>query len=429
MTRPQTLIEKVLASHSVEDPGRPVEPEDFVEVEVDRLVLLDMAATHPEFMRHLPKRVVHPERIAWVFDHLIPPPTVELATGLVELRALARKWGIRHLFDVGRAGISHPLMAERGWVRPGEILANTDSHTCAAGALGCAGRGVGMLEVMSILCTGRTWFRVGETVRADLRGRLAEGVYGKDVFLALAGKYGGLPGCNLEFSGEGLGGLPIPTRQVIATMGAELGAEFVLFPPDDLTQKFVRSRLTPGESFRPVFPDPGADYREVWDVELDRVEPLVAEPGRVTKNVRSVRELSSVAVQRAVVGSCANGTLEDFEQVSRLLKGRKVHPDVVLTVTPNTNEVLSQASLRGYVSTILEAGGLVTNASCGACFGGHLGVLGDGETCVTSTTRNFQGRMGSPKARIYLASSATVAASAITGHLTDPRDLPAEGSP
>ena len=136
-----------------------------------------------------------------------------------------------------------------------------------------------------------------------------------------------------------------------------------------------------------------------------------------------------MAVQRAVVGSCANGTLEDFEQVSRLLKGRKVHPDVVLTVTPNTNEVLSQASLRGYVSTILEAGGLVTNASCGACFGGHLGVLGEGETCVTSTTRNFQGRMGSPKARIYLASSATVAASAITGHLTDPRDLPAEGSP
>jgi 3-isopropylmalate/(R)-2-methylmalate dehydratase large subunit len=428
MPRPQTQIEKILSRHSTEAPGRPVEPEDIVEVEVDRLVLLDMAATHPEFMAHLPHRVQHPERVAWVFDHLVPPPTVELASGLTRLRELARRWGIREVFDVGRGGISHPLMAERGWVRPGEILANTDSHTCAAGALGCAGRGVGMLEVMSILCTGRTWFRVGGTIRVRLEGRLPRGVYGKDLFLALAGRYGGVPGKNLEFQGPAVSHLPIPTRQVVATMGAELGAEFVLFPPDDLSMAYVSARVPGTETLRPATADPEAVYEQEWPLALDPLVPLVAEPGRVTRNVKPVQELTGVAIQRAVVGSCANGTLEDLEQVSRVLGGRKVHPEVVLTVTPNTNAVFAEASRRGYLETIVRAGGLVTNASCGACFGGHLGVLGDGEVCVTSTTRNFQGRMGSPGARIYLASSATVAASAVTGHLTDPRELLPEGA-
>ena len=426
MSRPQTQIEKILAHHSTEAPGRPVEPEDIVEVEVDRLVLLDMAATHPEFMGHLPHRIQHPERIAWVFDHLVPPPTIELATGLAKLRELARRWGIREVFDVGRGGISHPLMAERGWVRPGEILANTDSHTCAAGALGCAGRGVGMLEVMSILCTGKTWFRVGGTVRARLEGKLPRGVYGKDLFLALAGTYGGIPGKNLEFQGPGVAHLAIPTRQVVATMGAEIGAEFVLFPPDDRALEYVRARVPAGETLRPVEADPEAHYEQEWPLALDPLVPLVAEPGRVTRNVKPVQELSHVAIQRAVVGSCANGTLEDLEQVSTILAGRKVHPDVVLTVTPNTSAVFAEASRLGHLETIVRAGGLVTNATCGACFGGHLGVLGDGEVCVTSTTRNFQGRMGSSQARIYLASSATVAASAVTGHLTDPRELLSE---
>ncbi len=427
MARPQTQIEKILSSHATEAPGRPVGPEDIVEVTVDRLVLLDMAATHPEFMSHLPHRVQHPERIAWVFDHLVPAPTVELASGLGKLRELARRWGIQEVFDVGRGGISHPLMAERGWVRPGEILANTDSHTCAAGALGCAGRGVGMLEVMSILCTGKTWFKVGGTVRARLEGRLPPGVYGKDLFLALAGTYGGIPGKNLEFQGPGIRDLPVPTRQVVATMGAEIGAEFVLFPPDPQALAYVRSRVPSEETLHPVEADEEAIYEEEWPLALDGLVPLVAEPGRVTRNVKPVEELSHVAVQRAVVGSCANGTLEDLEQVSRILTGRKVHPDVVLTVTPNTNEVFAEASRLGYLETIVRAGGLVTNATCGACFGGHLGVLGDEEVCITSTTRNFQGRMGSPRARIYLGSSATVAASAVTGHLTDPRGLLTEG--
>ena len=233
MSRPQTQVQKILSRHATERPGAAVDPEEFVEVEVDRLVLLDMAATHPEFLENLPRRVHRPERVAWVFDHLVPPPTVELASGLVRLRELAHRWGITNLFDVGRGGISHPLMAERGWVRPGEILANTDSHTCAAGALGCAGRGVGMLEVMSILCTGRTWYRVGETVRAELTGQLPRGVAGKDVFLSLAGTFGAIPGRNLEFTGDGIRDLAITTRQAIATMGAEISAEFDQFPSDE----------------------------------------------------------------------------------------------------------------------------------------------------------------------------------------------------
>lgn len=423
MTPPQNQIERILSRHSTEAPGRPVEPEDFVEVEVDRLVLLDMAATHPEFLAHLPHRIHRPERVAWVFDHLVPAPTVELASGLVKLRELARHWGITNVFDIGRGGISHPLMAEKGWVRPGEILANTDSHTCAAGALGCAGRGVGMLEVMSILCTGRTWYRVGETIRAELSGRLAPGVTGKDVFLSLAGEHGAIPGRNIEFGGEGLAHLPIPTRQVIATMCAEISAEFALFPPDAAVLDYVRARIPPGEPWEAVGADPGASYVETWSVDLTGVGPLVALPHRVARNVRPVSEMESVAITRAVVGSCANGTIEDLESVAEVLKGRRVHPDVVFTVTPNTSEVLQEASRRGLIDAILAAGALVTNPTCGACFGGHMGVLGDGEVCVTSTTRNFQGRMGSPNSKIYLASSATVAASAVAGHLADPRSL------
>ena len=423
MSRPQTQIERILSRHSTEAPGRAVDPDDFVEVEVDRLVLLDMAATHPEFLAHLPRRVHRPERVAWVFDHLVPAPTVELASGLVKLRELARRWGISHVFDIGRGGISHPLVAERGWVRPGEILANTDSHTCAAGALGCAGRGVGMLEVMSILCTGRTWYRVGETVRASLSGRLPDAVAGKDVFLSLAGDLGAIPGRNIEFAGDGIAALPIPTRQAIATMCAEISAEFALFPCDARALDYVRARVPSGEPVESVGPDPEAAYAKEWTVDLATVVPLVALPHRVARNVRPVSEVEGVPITRAVVGSCANGTIEDLEEVARVLHGRAVHPDVVFTVTPNTAEVFAEAARRGLVDRILAAGALVTSPTCGACFGGHMGVLGDGEVCVTSTTRNFQGRMVSPNAKIYLASSATVAASAVAGHLADPRGI------
>jgi 3-isopropylmalate/(R)-2-methylmalate dehydratase large subunit len=423
MTRPQNQIEKTLSQHSTESPGTPVEPDGFVEVEVDRLVLTDMAATHPEFLGHAPKKVLRPDRVAWVFDHLIPAPTAEIATGLIRLRELAQRWGITHLFDIGRGGISHPLMAEHGWVRPGEILANTDSHTCATGALGCAGRGVGMTEVMSILCTGRTWFRVGETVRSHLTGRLGPGVGGKDVFLSLAGVYGAIPGQNIEFAGDALPSLSVTTRQAIATMCAEISAEFVLFPPDAACLDYVRPRIPTGETLHPIAADAGAQYCAEWTTDLTSLEPLVADPHRIARNVRPVSERTGVAVTRAVVGSCANGTLEDLETVSAVLRGRKVHPGVVFTVTPNTTDVMAEASRLGYLHTILEAGALVTNPACGACFGGHLGVLGDGDVCVTSTTRNFQGRMGSPQAKIYLASSATVAASAVAGHIADPRPM------
>ncbi len=423
MSRPQTQIERTLSLHATEAPGRPVEPEEFVEVEVDRLVLLDMAATHPEFLAHLPRRVHRPERVAWVFDHLVPAPTVELASGLVKLRELAARWGITSVFDIGRGGISHPLMAEKGWVRPGEILANTDSHTCAAGALGCAGRGVGMLEVMSILSTGRTWFRVGETVRASLSGHLAPGVAGKDVFLSLAGEFGAIPGRNIEFAGDGIAGLPIPTRQAIATMCAEISAEFALFPPDARALDYVRARVPADEPLAPVRADPDASYAAEWLVDLSGVEPLVALPNRVARNVRLVSEVAGVTITRAVVGSCANGTIEDLEAVANVLRGRRVHPGVVFTVTPTTSDVMAEAARRGLIDTIVAAGALVTSPTCGACFGGHMGVLGDGEVCVTSTTRNFQGRMGSPNAKIYLASSATVAASAVAGCLADPRGL------
>lgn len=412
------IIEKILSRHSTVE-SKEVGPGDIVKVTVDKAIMLDIAGLHPELLRNPPREVFDPDRVAIIFDHFVPAPTTEVAEGTAKIKKLVSKWGIRDFFGYGRGGISHALAAEKGWLLPGRIIANTDSHTIATGAYNSLGRGLGMPELMQVLCTGETWFIVGKTNRVNLEGDLNAGVEAKDVFLKLANELGDVPNENIEFSGSGIAHLSVDQRAVISTMCAELSAEFAAFPYDPVLETYVSARAE--SQYVPAHPDPDAKYgREVY-VEMNGLEPMVALPDSVARNAMNVSEIQETPIDQATIGSCANGRLSDLEIAARILKGRKVSRDSRLIVTPSTQEIYLEAERRGYIQAIIEAGGIVTNSTCGSCFGGHMGLLGPGETGITSTTRNFKGRMGSRDAKIYMASSATVAASAIEGKIADPR--------
>jgi 3-isopropylmalate/(R)-2-methylmalate dehydratase large subunit len=412
------IIEKILYLHSVNKSGK-IEPGDIVRVKVDFAVLLDMAGLHPEFLRNPPKSVFDPDKVAIIFDHLVPAPTTDVADGNRKIRKLVQRWGVKNFYDYGRGGISHALLAQEGFIRPGMIIANTDSHTIAMGAYNSLGRGLGMPELMQVLCTGETWYIVGNTIKVNLNGKLPLGTEAKDVFLKMAQDIGDATDQNIEFHGTGIESLSIDERAVISTMCAELGAEFVVFPYDSVLQKYMEEKGSP--SHGKIEPEPDATYKSEYDISLSNLEPMVALPDFVSRNIRAVADLGDIHIDQATIGSCANGRLHDLEIAARILKGRKISRDTRLVVTPATQEIYRQALELGYVKEITEAGGIVTNATCGSCFGGHMGLLGDNEVGITSTTRNFKGRMGSRSASIYLASSATVAASAIESRITDPR--------
>jgi len=298
-------------------------------------------------------------------------------------------------------------------------LACADSHTCAAGAYNTAARGLGPAEIYSIMCTGTTWFQVAPTVRYEFDGAKADAVSGKDIFLHIANEYGDAPNLNLEFGGPGLAGLPMHDRRTIATQCAEVSADFGTFEPDDVLESFLAKRGITG--YEAAAPDSDAAYQEVRPVDLSKLEPYVARPGTVSRNGLPVSRLDGQKVDQAFIGSCANGQLEDLQIAAEVLRGKTVAPGVRLLVTPASQAVYREAMRLGYLQDLADAGAVITNSTCGACFGYHMGVLGPNEVCITSSTRNFTGRMGSTEAEIFMASPATVAASAITGYITDPR--------
>jgi 3-isopropylmalate/(R)-2-methylmalate dehydratase large subunit len=406
-------IEKILANHSQQDVVR---PGDVVMVEVDVAVQFDHA--RPDILK-----LAHPDRIVLVHDHVVPAPTVQAANNAKRLREFADRFGIEHYFPVGKHGISHVLVAAEGYALPGQILVNADSHTCSSGAMNCLARGMGGPEMLYILCKGQTWYQVGSTTKVVLEGSLPERVYARDVIHYLPGHYGDFAGRNLEWYGEGLSRISVDGRLTIATISAELSAEFSLFPYDDVLADYLEGRNR--WPFEPVFPDDDADYDEQITIDLSELEPQVVLPNRVAWNVKGAREVAEdrIRVDQAFIGSCANGRLSDFAIAAEILEGRTLAPGTRMIVTPGSQDILKEAIRAGYVETLMDAGAVVTSSTCGACFGGHMGVLADEEVCITASTRNFQGRMGSPKASVYMGSPATVAASAVTGFITDPRDL------
>lgn len=411
---PSTIIEKILARAAGVDRVRPGE---IVTADVDMTVVIDVQFAHD---RLADVRAVHdPEKVAVVLDHAVPAPTPRDAEHGVRARTFVAKHGIDRFYDVGQHGIVHQVMAEQGLVLPGSVVCCTDSHTCAGGALNSAARGLGPLEILQMICTGQTWYRVPPTIRYELVGTKPEHVNGKDIFLTISGRFGDATDHAIEFGGPGLASVPMSDRRTIATQGAEIGADFTLFPYDDVTASFL-SEVAPVATYVPSNADVGAGYAEVRTIDLSEIEPMVARPGTVINNAVPLGTLEPVRIDQAFIGSCANGQLADLEVAARIVAGRRVAPGVRLIVTPASQRVYLEAVRRGYVATLVEAGAVVTNSTCGACFGYHMGVLAPGEVCVTSSTRNFRGRMGSTEAEVYMASPATVAASAVAGRITSP---------
>jgi 3-isopropylmalate/(R)-2-methylmalate dehydratase large subunit len=412
-----TIIEKIFARKAgLESVG----VGDTVVVDVDMTVLIDLQFAT---MWLQPLKIHDPDKLAIVMDHAVPAPTIKDAEGGPRARKFAADFGIKRFYDVGRHGICHQVIAENGLARPGEVLACTDSHTCAGGAYNTAARGLGPAEVYSIMCTGSTWFQVSPTVRYELEGSKPDSVSGKDVFLHIANEYGDSANLNLEYGGPGLASIPMHDRRTIATQGAEVSADFSIFEPDEILASFLDARDVSG--YDSVAADKDASYHDVRHIDLGALEPYVAKPGTVSHNGVPVAQLGRQKVDQAFIGSCANGQLEDLEIAAKVLRGKTVAPGVRLLVTPASQAVYRDAMRLGYLQDIADAGGVVTNSTCGACFGYHMGVVGAGEVCITASTRNFTGRMGSTEAEIFMASPATVAASAVAGYITDARSVTA----
>jgi 3-isopropylmalate/(R)-2-methylmalate dehydratase large subunit len=408
-----TMIETILARHA----GLAhVSPGDIVVCDIDMTIMLDIWYTNT-FPK--PKRISNPDKVVLVMDHFAPAANIHDATAQKKARDFAREFGITRVFDIDSGGISHQLALEHGLALPGQTLACGDSHTIASGALNCAARGLGAAEMLEVICTGKTWYKVSPTIRILLEGEKPADISGKDIFLHIAGLYGSVEGHNVEFGGSSLAQLNMNQRSTLSAMLAEMSADFGVFPADEVTFAHLASIGATG--FEPAEAGAGARYAQTWTVDLSAIRPYVALPGFIPNNTQLVADLDRhIAIDQAFIGSCANGKLDDFSIAARIVRGKRVHPGVRFIVTPASQQVYLEALAAGYVETLMKAGAVVTNSTCGACFGGHMGVLAAGETCITSSTRNFKGRMGSPDAEIYIGSSATVAASALAGHIVDP---------
>jgi len=412
----QTIIEKILSRHSDQE----AHANEIVVAQVDYVMGQD--GTSPLAIRAFNdmggKEVFDRGRVAFVIDHSSPSP-IEGVSALHKLmREFSREKGFR-LYDIGE-GVCHQLLPESGEVGPGSLVIGADSHTCTYGALNAFSTGVGSTDLAGGLISGRMWFKVPETIKFVCNGTLAPGVYSKDLILSLIGDVtaDGATYMAAEYVGEAIAALSQEARFTIANMAIEMGAKAGLMEADDKTLTWLR-RFTDRE-YTPVTADPDAAYARVLEYDMSKLEPQVAKPHRVD-NVASVSEVAGKPVQQGVIGTCTNGRLEDLRIAAGILGGRKVHRDVRLIVAPSSRRVFLDAMAEGLIQLLVEAGAAVVTPGCGPCVGTHNGVPSDGETVISTANRNFKGRMGNSKAEIYLASPATVAASALTGKITDPR--------
>jgi 3-isopropylmalate/(R)-2-methylmalate dehydratase large subunit len=416
-----TITEKILARASSK--GQ-VYPGEIVEAKIDVVMLHDIGT--PGIQRPLKELGIEklPKQVEVVIipDHFVPAPTAKAADNLKLTREFAKKHGIKSYYEVGRGGICHQVMPEKGHVRPGEVIIGPDSHTTTYGAFGAFAVGLGVTDTAIGLGMGRLWFKVPPTIKIVLSGQLRKGTAAKDVALFLLKELGTekLSYKAAEISGPIIDEMSIDGRMCLCDIAAEMGAKNCVIPPDEKTVHYLKARVT--KAIVPVMSDGDAAYEEVLTYDLSNLPPLVACP-HVPTNVREVKEVEGIKIDQAFLGSCTNGRMEDLRVAAEILSKRDVHPEVRLIITPASQEVYREALKEGLLEVFIKAGALITNPSCGACFGGHMGLLGDGEVCLSTSNRNFIGRMGSTKAEVYLASPATVAASAVAGVITDPREM------
>lgn len=415
------IFEKILARAS----GRPeTKPGDIVDARIDVAMIHDL--TGPMTVQSWNKiglaKVWDPSRIVVIFDHLVPPSTEQAAKVQNEVRKFVAEQGIPNFYEMGRGGVCHQVMPEKGHVRPGELIVGADSHTVTYGAFGAFATGIGSTEMAAVFATGKLWFRVPKAIKIQARGTLGEFVMGKDLVLDVIGKLG-ISGANyrgLEFTGEAVDRMSIDGRMTLCNMSIEAGAKAGIVPPDHRTINYLQGRAK--ASFTPIVSDQGAAYERELVLDAAALGPQVALPSSL-EQIRPVEEVVGTKVDQGFVGSCTNGRIEDYRVAARILRGKKIGRNVRLIITPASQEVYRQCLREGLLETFIESNAIVTNPGCGSCIGIHLGVLGPGDVCISSSNRNFIGRMGSVEAKIFLASPATVAASMLRGEITDPRTV------
>ncbi|MGQ9460934.1 MAG: homoaconitase large subunit [Candidatus Bathyarchaeaceae archaeon] len=418
------IIEKILARASGKDE---VTPGEIVDANVDMAMIHDLTGplTIESFRKIGVKKVWDNQRIVVIFDHLVPANSEKAAKLHSIVREFVTEQKIPNFYDIGRGGICHQVMPEKGHVRPGELIVGADSHTCTYGAFGAFATGIGATDMAAVFATGKLWLKVPHVIKVNVEGRFQRYVTPKDLILNIMGeiKADGAIYKGIEFAGSTIRNMSVDGRMTMCNMAIEVSAKTGIVEPDETTLNYVRKRTK--KPFQILKNDSDAEYEKILNLDATNMEPQVSCPHSVD-NVKSVSEVADVGIDQAFIGSCTNGRIEDLRLASSLLKGKKVRDGVRMIVVPASQEVYLQALQEGLLEIFLKAGAIIGNPTCGPCLGGHLGLLAPGEVCVSSSNRNFVGRMGSPEAKVYLASPLTVAASAITGKITDPRVLEAD---
>ena len=419
--RPMTITEKIFAKHAGLES---VKAGDLITAKVDITLANDITGpvAIKEFKKIGAEKVFDKTRTVFVPDHFVPNKDIKSAEQAKYMREFVKEQDITNYFEVGRMGIEHALLPDSGIVCSGDLILGADSHTCTYGAIGAFSTGVGSTDLACAMASGETWLKVPPTIKVEFNGKLNKWVSAKDLILYLIGKIGvdGALYKTLEIGGSAIAELPMDGRFTICNMAIEAGAKNGIIIPDEITKEYVKDRCQRECIF--YTSDEDAEYEQVIKIDVSDIEPQVAFP-HLPENTKPISKVGDIKIQQAVIGSCTNGRLSDLKVASEILKGRRVHPDVRLIVIPGTQEIYLKAIENGYVQDIIKAGGAVSTPTCGPCLGGHMGILAKGEKAISTTNRNFVGRMGHTESEIYLASPAIAAASAILGKIGSPEEL------
>ncbi len=421
MTRAMNITEKILASRC----GlKEVKPGQLISAKVDITLANDITGPVAinEFRKIGVSKVFDKERVVFVPDHFVPNKDIKSAQQVKEVREFAREQDLLHFFEVGRMGIEHALLPDKGIVTAGDVVIGADSHTCTYGAIGAFSTGMGSTDIACAMASGETWLKVPSAIKVEFNGKLNKWVTAKDLILYLIGDIGvdGALYKTLEIGGSAIRELPMDGRFTICNMAIEAGAKNGIIAADDVTKAYLKNRSIRTPEF--YYSDENAEYEKVIVYNTEDIEPVVAFP-HLPGNTKPISKVGDIKINQAVIGSCTNGRLSDIKATAEILKGRKVHKDVRLIVFPATQEIYLEALRNGYLETIIEAGGAVSTPTCGPCLGGHAGVLAAGERAISTTNRNFVGRMGHVESEVYLSSPYIAAASAVTGKISSPDEL------
>ena len=416
-----TMTQKILAAHAgLEE----VKAGQFIEIDLDLVLGNDITTPMAikEFDKMGAKKIYDKDKVVVVFDHFVPAKDIASAEQCKVSRCFCREQNVTNFFDVGQMGIEHALLPEKGLVVAGETVIGADSHTCTYGALGAFSTGIGSTDMAAGMATGQVWLKVPSAIKFNLIGKLNKWVSGKDIILYIIGKIGvdGALYKSMEFTGEGLNELSMDARFTIANMAIEAGGKNGIFPVDEKTIEYMKEHSS--KKYTIYEADEDAVYDEVIDINLSTLKSTVSFP-HLPENTKSIDEVGDVKIDQAVIGSCTNGRIEDMRIAAEILKGHKVHPDVRTIIIPATQAIYKQCIIEGLAEIFIDAGAVISTPTCGPCLGGYMGILADGERAISTTNRNFIGRMGHPNSEIYLASPAVAAASAIAGKIFDPNNL------